>query len=373
MKVYSLIIFIFITIRICAQEAVIIDHNCIDLSDIPTNYIDSAKKNLYIGYGHTSHGSQLISGMNAIEAYFTDGTYDWSHSAGEGQLHLFEGDGYGDGYLDHDCGYSGWDTETREYLNSYPECNVIIWSWCGQVNDVNIQEHYLTPMNQLESDYPDVTFVYMTGHLEGLGSDGSVYHANQEIRDYCNTNHKILFDFSDIEKYSPDCNMNYQVYFADDGCNYNHPNGGTANWANDWLTENPDHELAEISALCSSCAHSVSLNCVKKGVASWYLWARIAGWEPQSSGIDDNLKNEMKIFPNPLKDYISIHVKQDMYCPIIEIIDLQGRVVYSKDYDGNFKTIYLSNITLEQGLYIIKVRDDKNEFYKKIIIQSINN
>ena len=271
-----------------ADNKIIVDHTCRELSEIPTSWVDSAKKNLYIAYGHTSHGSQLTTGMNALESHF-DGLYNWSHSGGPGELHLYEGTGYNDGYMELDCGYEGWDDETREYLDSFPECNVIIWSWCGQVDAVDLQSHYLDPMAQLENEYPNVTFVYMTGHLEGKGPDGSLFRANQKIREYCDTNNKVLYDFVDIEKYSPDADTNYQHYGCDDACNYDpdgeEPYDRTENWAANWIDRNPDHELNQIAQECGSCAHSRQLNCVLKGIAGWWLWTRIAGWEGKDNNI----------------------------------------------------------------------------------------
>jgi hypothetical protein len=266
-----------------AGNGLIVDHTCTDLSAIPREWVDSAKVKLYIGYGHTSHGSQIATGMNALEAYFTDGRFDWSHSGGEGQLHLFEGDGYGDGWLDHDCGYAGWDDETRTYLDAHPDCNVIIWSWCGQVNSVDLEEHYLNRMTALESEYPDVKFVYMTGHLEGLGPDGTLHAANEQIRAFCDQNDRTLFDFADIERYDPDGQVDYLQLYATDACTYNKPEGGTGNWASEWMAANPGDELTAIAEGCGSCAHSQGLNCVLKGIAAWWLWAALAGWEPANA------------------------------------------------------------------------------------------
>ena len=294
----SIILFVFMLSTATAQDPILIDHTCRDLSDIPEAWIDSAKKKLFIAYGHTSHGSQLTTGMEALETYFTNGLYNWSHTGGTNELHLFEGAGYDDGYLELDCGRPGWDDETRKYLDDFPECNVMIWSWCGQVNEVDLQSHYLDPMAQLEAEYPHVTFVYMTGHLEGLGPDGSLFHANQQIRDYCQTNNKILYDFADIEKYNPDIDTNYQYYFADDACNYI-LNGNTRNWASSWINKNPDHLLTQISQQCERCAHSEHLNCVLKGIASWWLWARIAGWPGTDSTITTTFTSQTGLWNDP--------------------------------------------------------------------------
>ena len=56
----------------------IIDHNCTDLSLIPAQWIEQAKNDLHIANQHTSHGSQLITGMNALRDFPSFGTtYDW--------------------------------------------------------------------------------------------------------------------------------------------------------------------------------------------------------------------------------------------------------------------------------------------------------
>ncbi len=46
-----------------SATGMIIDHNCIKLSSVPFEYISGAKQSLHIAYSHTSHGSQVTSGM----------------------------------------------------------------------------------------------------------------------------------------------------------------------------------------------------------------------------------------------------------------------------------------------------------------------
>jgi hypothetical protein len=362
-----LFLLLFTTTVINAQEGFIIDHDCIDLSDIPMQWIDSAKAKLHIGYGHTSHGSQITTGMTAVERYYTEGEYDWSHEGGAGELLLFEGSDYDTGYLELDVGYANWDYETRVYLNDFPECNVIIWSWCGQVDTRDLTTHYFERMAQLELDYPDVTFVYMTGHLEGKGIGGTVYDANQSIRSYCSTNNKILFDFADIEKYSPDLDTNYQQYFADDECEYIPRAGDTLNWAQMWIANNPTSPLKEMADLSNNCAHSEKINCVKKGIAAWYLWARIAGWEKIATNTNLVSNDEIKLFPNPVQNKFTIYLPTEANKVILKIFDTQGKQVYSDHVNVYSNKIELSNLNLSKGMYIVNVDLGEKSYQTKLI------
>ena len=51
----------------------IIDHCCTDITEIPQEAINNAKATLHIGYGHTSHGSQLADGMNGLIEFANNG------------------------------------------------------------------------------------------------------------------------------------------------------------------------------------------------------------------------------------------------------------------------------------------------------------
>ncbi len=164
------------------------DHRIVNLlrsGAIPAADIQAAKTNLHIAYGHTSHGSQLISGMSGLVGFANGqgcggayaGTQDLFYYAWNGEdggLHLREGDIYmvaDAGYYSTELSYAdyaaakdywiprrnddnppphpatNWEYETRYFLGtpdptthrgSRPESasiNVIIWSWCGQVGE----------------------------------------------------------------------------------------------------------------------------------------------------------------------------------------------------------------------------------------------
>lgn len=278
----------------------IIDHTCTNINAIPRERIIAARNNLHILYGHTSHGRQLTAGMHDLDAFMGGtGLYAMSQDSEPGMLDLRDEESLSANDLGSPDRIA-WAQATRDYLAENPEINVVIWSWCGQASYATEEEidDYLSLMSGLEEDYPNVAFVYMTGHLDGSGLAGTLHQRNERIRAYCRERGKWLFDFEDIESYSPD-----GAYFGDrfptdagnydydgdgetecedsetgDPVTYCHPSDGDRNWAEDWMAANPGEWYNALDRWGNDY-HAPTLIANLKAYASWWLWASIAGWE----------------------------------------------------------------------------------------------
>jgi hypothetical protein len=268
------------------KQAIIIDHNCTKLASIPSEWINKTKETLHIAYGYTSHGSQLITGMTGLVAWGKGGSkYAFNHGGTGGALDLrgYPGN-FGNLGIANDLNsdittrtnYTAWEAATRAYLATNPGVNVIMWAWCYgmDTSEANINT-YLKLMSRLERDFPDIKFVYMTGRTLANGSWVRNDARYQQILNYCVANSKILYDFWDIESWDPDGIYYGGDKWTDSNCDYDSDGDRVRdrNWAIDWQNANPGEWYN-----CRS-EHSQPLNANLKAYATWWLWARLAGWD----------------------------------------------------------------------------------------------
>ncbi|MBN1496884.1 MAG: hypothetical protein JXA07_08965 [Spirochaetes bacterium] len=238
------------------------------LRSIPQAAIDQAKRKLKIYYFHTSHGSRVISGMQGLMGYKRGDAEKYSFTSGgrpkPGKL-FFQEDEY-----DLSSGEKIWDGKVREYLKAHPDINVVMGSWCNPAR--HDHKWYIQRMEKLISEYPHVIFVFMTGHPNGDGENPSgdtAYRCYKTITDHCKAKKRFCLDYWSIETHGMD-----GKYYPD--ANDNGVAKGISFYKN-WMS---NHRAGADYFKTDYCAHADQpITCNRIVYASWWLWARIAGWD----------------------------------------------------------------------------------------------
>jgi len=361
---YILGLMLSASLNISFSQPIIIDHNCAKLDPIPASAIQDARDSLHIAYGHTSHGSQLTTGMTGLIGQsnltgYKGDIYNWNEGGTSGALDI--DDYFGSGDLGHN-GDTTWAPVTRIYLANHTYVNVVIYSWCGGCSDNTYEgiQIYLDKMNELEQDYPDVKFVYMTGHTD-IWSDATLKANNQQIRDYCIANNKVLYDFADIERYDPDGTC---FEFTNDNCDYYDNGSGTTqlgNWATDWQNSHTEG----IDWYSCSAAHTKPLNGNLKAYAAWWLWCRLAGWDDYVTIEEtNNTRLSIKIYPNPASERFTVEGEDIKSCIVTNV---KGEVVTEIESSGGKTEVDLWG--QPAGIYFIRIISEKGIAVEKVVLK----
>ena len=275
------------------------------LRSIPAAAIEAAKNDLHILYCGTSHSTQVVDGMRGLMEYKTGDdtlfsvTFNGTPVPGSLDIHY---NGTSGTDLSSDSvdgnGHTAYFNGTVSYLDSHPDVNVVMWSWCYiGGHDVAI---YIANFQELIDMYKaggskgrtvadKVSFVFMTGYAGGSDGDTpeppyirSPYQNYQRIVDYCTANGYFCLDYwsQDVYEYETDFykptesgndNVQHKAYFD--------AHDGGVHW---FETRDYNTGVVKWPAHCDGTPpQHITSN--RRAYAAWWVMARIAGWNPSGT------------------------------------------------------------------------------------------
>ncbi|WP_437552500.1 hypothetical protein WME97_14500 [Sorangium sp. So ce367] len=184
------------------------DHHHTNLADIPASCIAELKSGDFVfHYAHRSHGFQIIVGSESLEEGNATYGFESEYCDVPSQTGVFRmWDGMtdtnlveGDQYWASQAGVN----DLRSILRQHPEIRYSMWAWSFEISEQTERDVqlYLDTLDALEGEFPNVTFIYMTGPADEEYNGVNRTERNQQIRDFCHEHGKILYDFEDLDSY----------------------------------------------------------------------------------------------------------------------------------------------------------------------------
>ena len=125
-----------------AASSRVINHTCTNYHLIPASWLDQVKAlNFNVHYAHTSHGGQLTTGLDEIQAAnatFAELVESSSITPDATNFNIFDGQGnatFSETYITPDL---YWQTtpglDLTRYVLHHNSINVSMWMWCTQLD-----------------------------------------------------------------------------------------------------------------------------------------------------------------------------------------------------------------------------------------------
>jgi hypothetical protein len=210
-----------------------------------------------------------------------------------------------------------------------------------------------------------VTFIYTTGAAQYQGGDGyNRWLRNEQIREYCTANDKVLYDFADMDAwwYNPDTPGWEQKTYDYEG--HDVPAQHSRYYGDEW-------------------GHTTYESCEVKGKAMWWTAAMLSGWSLTSSAEPGDIPPAGPFgalgqnYPNPFNPSTRIvfSLGKAGYARL-DIFDAAGRLVRTlvdgalpaDRYEVSWNGMDGAGRPVSSGVYFYSITSDGFRDTKKMVL-----
>ncbi|WP_312768168.1 YCF48-related protein [Epilithonimonas sp.] len=249
-------------------------------------------------------------------------------------------------FFNEEIGYA-----TSSYT-PYTYLNKILKTQDGGKNWVEIIEPYYSPFNFINKD---IGFYYTNGFYKT--ADGG----NNFVRLGYGSIHNIKSIFSINE------NTVWGIFEEQTMCGCG-PRGLVR------MTYSPENGYQEYQQNHNAYISSIYFSNVKVGYAVGMEDSKAKIWKNVQADLtldakEDELKNSIRIYPNPASDKITISLSSPLSREFFVIlVDMTGKVVYSQNVNNINKTT-IDVRCFSKGNYILTIQNQKQSHSQKIVIK----
>jgi hypothetical protein len=79
-----------------------------------------------------------------------------------------------------------------------------------------------------------------------------------------------------------------------------------------------------------------------------------------------SITNNLAVVPNPSNGSFTVSIPKEIESGIVDVLDMQGKVVYSNNFQG---TQQLLNLDLNKGMYLLRIWDTETVYNAKIVVE----
>ncbi len=261
---------VLVSPTVSPMPAVIINHNNVDASVIPTIYLGMAQQKSVV-FDHHSIGGNIMTGMTALQSqspnrypvvsqFGPSSTWFTTHHGTGINIGEFQD---GDNYYP-ETKIAGFDSTMRSGIGNVANyagmkfCFLDIYD--DAANGLSTWNSYRTMMLNLMATYPNTKFYWVTDALEQALSSAYINHEksifNNAVRQYVQANGGVLFDLADIESHDPNGNL---------------------------ITDSHGYEALYSGYAQTQDHHLNGTGQVRVAQGMWWMFARMSGWDGGSS------------------------------------------------------------------------------------------